>query len=235
MALSGSVDYSRTARQLITFALKKIRVIASDETPSAQDAVDGMETLNLILKDWQKYENLWRLTEGSITLVASTYSYTMSPVPHRVISARYRDANSRDIPMMLMSREDYFNLPDKSVDGVPTQYYVDYQRAATTFYVWPGKASVTTETIKHTYLKKFDDIDSLDNDIEVRQEHYNTLAYHLAAQLADEYGRSGPVIDRIIARSEVLLEQSLDEDREDEYRFIPDMEAFSGGGSRTPY
>lgn len=235
MALSSSVDYNRTARQLITFALRKIRVIGEGQTPSASQAADAQEVLNLILKDWQKYENLWRLTEGSVTLVASTYSYTLSPVPHRVISARYRDANSRDLPMALMTREEYFNLPQKSIDGVPTQYYVDYQRAATTMYVWPGIASVTTETIPYTYQKKFDDIDSLDNDVEVRQEHYNTLGLSLAAQLADDYGRTGPAIDRVISRAAILLDEALDEDREDEYRFMPDMAGSHFGGSNTPF
>jgi len=180
-----------------------------------------MEQLNLLLKDWQQYPNLWRHTEGSITLVAADYDYTLSPVPHRVISARYRNSSGNDLPMELLSREEFYELPDKSVAGVPTEYYVDYQHSSAVFNVWQVPASITTETIKYTYQKKFDDIDSLDNDVEVRSEHYNALGYNLAALLADDYGRNSPVTERVIARSVDLFNELLDADREDFVQFVP--------------
>jgi hypothetical protein len=39
--------------------------------------------------------------------------------------------------------------------------------------------------------------------------------------LADDYGRASPVTDRVIARAEALLQGFLDDDREDEIRFVP--------------
>lgn len=224
MAISGSIDYAFDARAAITFALKKLRVIAENEDPTADQAADAMIELNLMLKGWQKHESLWRMTEGSITLIASTYSYALSTaatIPHRVISARYRDANARDLPMELMTREEYYNLPLKSTNGIPTQYWVDYARAYPTFYIWQGLASVTTETIKYTYQAKQDDIDSLDNDINVRQEFFEVVGYNLAGRLADDYGRGGEIVARIIGRGEDLLQSALDEDREDVIRFVP--------------
>ena len=225
MATSSSIDYGFTARQAVTFALRKLRVIGEGEDPTADQADDATIELNLMLKEWMKYENLWRMTEGSITLLASTYSYALSTstlIPHRVISARYRDANSRDLPMMLMSREEYYNLPLKSTDGIPTQYYVGYQRANPTFYIWQGLASVTTETIKYTYQRKFEDIDDLSNDIDIRQEHFSTVAYNLATRLIPDYAVPASTASLIVALAENTLEAALDEDREDFIQLMPE-------------
>lgn len=226
MATSGSTDLTFDARAAVTFALNKLRVIAGGETPSAPDAETAQQELNLMLKGWMKYESLWRYTEASATPTDATAAVTLSPVPHRVTSARYYDGTN-EMPLALLTREEYYDLPQKTNTGVPTCFYVDYQRAAATMYIWPVIATVGTKRIKYTYLRKFEDVDSLDNDIDIRQEHFETVGYNLAARLADDFGRAGPVIDRIIARAEQMLQTALDEDREDEIRFVPDYQAMA--------
>lgn len=221
MATSGSIDFNMTAREVITYALRKINMVAETEDPSADMASRAMTELNVMLKGWQKHENLWRLTEGSVTLTDATSSYALSPVPHRVVSARYRNTSSIDLPLQDLNRDEYYDMPNKSSAGTPTSYYVDYQRAATTIYLWPVLASVTTETVKYTYQRKFEDIDALDNDIDIRQEHFEVAGFNLAARLADDYGRSGEHISRVIARAQMLLDGALDEDREDFIQFVP--------------
>jgi len=221
MATSGTISYSLTARGVVTFALRKLRVIGEGEDPTAAQAADAQTELNLLLKEWQKHPNLWRMTEGSITLVASTYSYALSTataIPHRVISARYRDANGTDLPMEPMTRDEYYDLPRKTSTGIPTQYYVDYQRDSPTMLLWQSLASVTTETIPYTYQRKFQDISSLDNDLDVRSEHLSLVGYCLAERIATDYGKND---DRLTLRAAQLLEQALDADREDFVQFVP--------------
>lgn len=221
MATSGSIDFSMTAREVISFALRKLNVTASTEEPGADDAARAMTELNMMLKGWQKHENLWRMTEGSVTLVASTASYALSPVPHKVISARYRNSSSSDLPMNEMTREEYYNLPLKTSTGVPTNYFVDYQRSAVTIYTWPVISSVTTETIKYTYLRKFEDIDDLSNDIDVKTEHLEVVGYNLARRLGPDFGAAGTQKYAFIAsEAERLLSDALDDDREGFVQFI---------------
>ena len=222
MATSGSIDWSLTARQVITSALQRINMLAEHETPSAEMAARAMREMNYMLKGWQKYENLWRLTEGSITLTNATASYALSPVPHKVISARYRNSAGTDLPMEQLTREEYYDMPVKTSAGIPTQYYVDYQRAAVTVYTWPVLATVTTETVKYTFQRKFEDIDALENDIDVKAEHLEVVDFNLAARLSDCYGRSGEHINRVIARAQILLNDALNDDREDYIQFVPD-------------
>lgn len=221
MATSGSIDFSMTAREVITYALRKINVVSEVEDPTAEQSAKAVQELNVMLKGWQKHENLWRLTEGSVTLLNATGSYALSPVPHKVISARYRNASSLDTPMDELLRNEYYDLPNKSSAGRPTGYYVDYQRTAVTMYVWPVQATVTTETIKYTFQRKFEDIDDLANDIDIKQEHFEVVGYNLAARLADDYPTEGPQVGRVTARAQTLLDDALDDDRPDFVQFVP--------------
>lgn len=219
MAVSSSIDFAMTATEIIDYAFRKLRRIGDGQSATADMANTAQEELNVLLKEWQKYEWLWPLQEGSVTLVADTASYTLSPHPHRVIAARFDDQDT-EIPMVPLTREEYFDLPVKTNTGTPTQYYVDYQRDSVVMYVWPLMATVVDETIQYTYQERFDDIDALTNNVDIRQEHYSLLGYNLAARLADNYGRDGKVVNRVIARAGVLLEEAQDEDREDEIRFM---------------
>jgi hypothetical protein len=221
MATSSSDDFNVTARELIDFALKKLRVVPANGTPTAIQAANAQLELNLMLKAWNKYESLWRLEEESVTPIANTASYTLTTQkPHRITAAHWRNSSSTDMPMTLMTREEYMDLPVKTATGVPTMYYVDYQRAAAVLYIWPVPSSVTTEVVRITSFRKFEDIDSLDNDIDVRQEHFEGVAYSLAKRLGITYGKTGTQsYAAILQEAEVFLSELLDEDREDEYRF----------------
>lgn len=217
MSTSGSINYSLNARELVTFALRKTRIIADIETPSAEQMRDGIEDLNLMLKGWQKDgPNLWRQTFGSATLVTSTASYTLSPRPRRVIEARYRDTSGRDLPMTQLNRQQYVDLPLKTSTGVPTQYYVDYQRDSVVMYVWPVPASATTETVQYTFQRYAEDIDDAANDIDIPPEWFETVGYALADRILDSYGLDDK---KITARAQSLIAAAKDDDREDFVQF----------------
>lgn len=220
MATSGSIDFSMTTRDVCTYALEELRVIAAGETPTDDDMQAVRKRLTLMLKSWQiTGPNLWRQTDGSVALVASTASYTLSPRPHRVIEARYRDANSRDLPMVELTRQEYVDLPLKTTTGIPTSYYVNYQRAATTLYVWPVPASVTTETIVYTYQRVFEDADTLENDLDIPQEYLETVGMALAARCLGMFGKKDQDLER---RSLMLIAEADQSDREPFVRFVPD-------------
>ena len=223
MSTSGSIDFSMNARAIGTFALKLLNITPTTQSPSANDLADAVQALNMMLKTWQMSgPNLFRHTEGTVTLVADTASYVLSPKPFRVGEARYRDSSSRDIPMWDLTRQEYTDLPMKTTTGVPTNYFVDYQRSAATMYVWPVPSSVSTETIKYTYQRAIEDIDSPDNDIDIPQEWFETVAYNLADRLCEQYNIQGGAGDRVTRRAAQLLGIAKDSDREDVVRFVPE-------------
>lgn len=222
MATSGSTDYNRTVRQLCEYAIKKIGIVGLHQPIPANALASAQTELEVMLKGWQQRgPNLWRRTSGSVTLVAATSSYTLSPRPFRVVSARYRDANGRDTPMRLMTSDEYDELPLKTSTGVPTNYFVDYQRASAVMYVWPVPATVTTQTIRYTYQRRIEDMDAEGNDIDILSEHFEAVGMNLAARLADNAGRDDEPTRRVIGRAEQLYIELMSADREPEYHFVP--------------
>jgi len=225
MALSNSYDFNLNARELITQTLRKMGVLGVAQSLDADEAEDCRIELNAMLKGWQRHgPHLWKTVEGTIPLLASTASYNLAATlnPLRIMSLRYHNTNLHNLPMRLFTREEYFDMPLKTSTGIPTQYYFDAQRGAPTLYVWPLLVSVSTEVLTCTYQKRMDDIDSLNDDIDITQENFDTLIYAFSARMLDSYGVEGEVAKRIIARSQSLLESASGFDREDVVRFVPD-------------
>lgn len=223
MATSGSIDYSINARAVCKYALEKLGIYAPEEEPSAADMQSCLVDLNLMLKGWQRTApSLFRRSIISVPLVAETVSYTLSPRPFRVISARYRDASGRDLPMTEWTAEDYEDMPVKTSTGVPTAYYVDYQRDSTVLYIWQSLASVTTETVRLVCQRRYEDVDTLDNDIDIAQEHMDVVGFNLAERIAHQFGKVGtPRYAGVAAKATELFDDAKSAEREAVVRFVP--------------
>lgn len=204
MATSGATDFNLTSRQVIKHALLILRVIASGEDPTADEASDATTTLNLMLKTWGSQGVLWLKTEAVLPLVASQASYAISAA-RRVGSVRRR-TNSIDTPMSELSRGEYYDLPTKSATGTPVSWYFDPQRSTRMLYVWPAPSTAvaTNTTLQYTYDRVIEDVDALDNDIDAPQEWLEAIAYNLADRLMLQYGVDDP---RITQRAQTLLSE----------------------------
>ena len=79
MSTSGSIDYNRTGTQIITFAHKKLNILASGGTVGTNDLSDGLEALEMMIKSWQTEGiRLWLETYGRIFLVDGQTSYDLA-------------------------------------------------------------------------------------------------------------------------------------------------------------
>jgi len=146
------------------------------------------------------------------------------PVPAlRILQANYQDVNGREIPMFSMSRDDYFNLPIKNNAGVPTQYFFDPQPTfgQGNFYIWPMKASVTTEQINMIYQRRIDDVVAT-SALGVPQEWLSTVGYNLAVMLLPNYGLTDESAKLVVAQAAQLKQQAMDYDRDDSVQLKPE-------------
>lgn len=223
MSTSGSVDYSLNAREVCEFALDKMRAVGLGQNVDADDMTRAIRELNVMLKGWQTAgPNLWRLTEASQTLTSGNGTYTLTTTKPVVIAeARYRDTEGRDMPMQELTRNEYLELPNKSSSGIPTCWYFDRQRDAGVLYVWPVLATATTQAIRYSYVRRIEDIDDANNDLDVPPEYIDLIGYNLAARLLDNYGLNDGPSQRILQRAALLVQQAKDHDRESIVRFVP--------------
>lgn len=81
MTTSGSTNFSLNGDQIITAALRKIRVVDAGETVQAGDITTGRQALNLMIKSWDllKDLNLWLTQEACLFLEYNAQRYTLGP------------------------------------------------------------------------------------------------------------------------------------------------------------
>jgi hypothetical protein len=212
MAVSGSTDFSLNANQIIDKAFHRLGKASEGESVSARMYEDGRSSLNLILKSkLSTSDRLFLRTERSLTLVAGTPSYVLTPKPMRVLSVRRRDSNGDDTPLEDISREEYFDLPNKSTSpATPLSWYYDPQTTTGTLYLWPAPDSSTDYTLQITYLRPIDDIDASNDDLDMPQEWLDPVIWMLADDLETEYPVNDPRLAAKIERKAEQARQMLD-------------------------
>ena len=205
---------TKTVRDIITMALRKAQFTGFGQEPSADDAEVARKELDVMLKGWQnKGYNLWTKTSATHTLAAGAVQ-ALDPVrPLNILSVRFkRSASSSELPMTEMTRDEYDNLPVKTTQGTPTQFYYDRQREAARLYVWPVLAAAGGETLEITYDRELEDIADLGDIIDVPGEWWDAVVYNLAARIGEDV--STPSLQALSARAQMLLTEAGAFDRE---------------------
>jgi len=186
MAVTGT----QNVREIVYDALRMAQVADQEDAPEAHLADIALRTLFRMLKAWQGYGWLWLRDSMSVSLASDTASYTLSSParPLSILSARYKGTDGIEIPMERMTRDEYDALPIKTTNGIPTTFYYDRGKEQGTLYVWPVKASVTTETIEMTVEAEIEDATDLTASIDLPAEWYEATVYNLAVRLREHFG-----------------------------------------------
>jgi len=225
MATSGSINFSLTAGDIITRALRAINEVDKNATPTADQTAAGMEALNLMLKSWQvDGPNIWRYDDAELEPEPDCEVYTLTPRPYSIDTVRFKDTGDSETPMTRLTRQEYFEIPNKAAQGRPTSYYFENLRDSAKLYIWPVLSSVTTETIKYSHQNIVEDVDSTANNLDIRQEGLETVFYALSDRLADFYNVTGKDIDKITLRAESLVSDWMADDRDGSIFFEPDRQ-----------
>lgn len=214
MPTSNSTDFSVTRDDIIKRALRLIGVVAQGETPTTDQTTEAALSLNGLVKAWQADGMpLWALKTYSVPLTASTAAYRIgvsqtinTPKPLKIIQAFNHDSNSNiDIPIRIITKQEYNILGNKTSAGNPIQIYYDPQNTYGDLFVFPVPTSVeaAANTIKIIYQRPFEDFDAANDTPDFPQEWYDALTYGLATRLAPEYGV--PTADRKMLWQEMTL------------------------------
>lgn len=199
MATSNSTDFSVTRDEIIKRALRLIGAVAQGETPTADQISEASVALNGLVKAWQADGMpLWALKQYNITLTAGNSSYNIgtsqtinTPKPLKVLQAWFHNSVSNvDIPMRIITKEEYNRLGNKTSSGQPIQIYYDPQREYGVLYTFPTPSAtdVSNGYITIVYQRPFEDFDSATDTPDFPQEWYDAVTYGLASRLAPEYG-----------------------------------------------
>jgi hypothetical protein len=151
----------------------------------------------------------------------AVYTYqTKINRPELINSARSRQ-DTNDIPLTMLSRDTYFNIPVKSIENRPNQFFYNKQLTFGQMYFWPVPNNVDI-TIKFTFQKMFFDFDTPTNTPDFPVEWIRALALNLAVDLARVYGKDRDFREQLKRDADEALYDCQGFDRENtSVRFQP--------------
>lgn len=198
MTTSGTAAFNLTTTQLIEAAFNALGVAQEGEALTPRMYSDGLRGLNLLVKTWGAHPRLWILTEGTLALIYGVAAYSIVPKVLRVISVRRRQSNI-DTPLNMLSRQEYFDQPNKTESpSTPVSFYFDPQATTGTLYLWPAPdtQAVAQYGIYYTYVRRMDSMLASNDDLDMPQEWQEPVIWNLAKRLMTQY----PVNDGNLAQ-----------------------------------
>lgn len=165
-------------------------------------------------------------TTGAAASGNRVYTFTSrANRPVKIHSIRRKTGNgtsATEIPLIELSRQEYFDLPAKASTGYPTQYYYDPQLATGQLYLWP---TPDNGAIRYniTYQSQIDDFDAAGDTSDLPQEWLECLVYNLASRMAPAFGKEDKAKKYILPVAELLLNKVSTFDKETtSIQIIPD-------------
>lgn len=214
MATSSSYNFATNRDDIIKASLRIIGAIGQGGTPTPDQYNEAAIALNMLVKAWMADGMpLWAMSEASIVLTEGTASYTLNaPKALKIVQAyNHNTTTNIDIPMRIISWDEYNRLGNKTSQGTPIQVFAQPGISSTTIKVFPvpDSSNATNNKVVLVYQKPYEDFDESSDEPAFPQEWYDALVFNLANRLAPQYGMSA--VDRNQLRQDAtsLHEQAL--------------------------
>lgn len=169
---------------------------------------------------------------SSASVGLTVYSYqTKLMRPLRILDAFYRQQGGNDVPIRLISREEYNRFGVKTSQGTPIQLFYDPQISTGIVEMYPQPTDVKGQ-IYIEFQKPIEDFTSSTDDFDLTQEWGETLVWNLSLRLASgAYRVPSEMYNRItmMAGSSLELVKSWDQETTS-LLFQPSEVMFMGQG-----
>lgn len=122
-------------------------------------------------------------------------------------------SNQTEVPLVELSHAEYYDLPSKTVDGLPTHYYYNPDLSTGQLNLWP-RPNDPEMYIGITYDRMLEDFDASTDNADLPVEWLEALTYQLAVRLAPAFGKEQKVAQLILPMAISMLDDLLDWDTE---------------------
>jgi hypothetical protein len=189
-----------TGRDLISASLRLIGAIAPGESIAANEATDGLASINRMLDSWSNESLLiYSRVREEFVLTPNTQSYTIGATgvfvttrPMRIDQALIRVETSSpaiEYKLNILSLSEWASINQKaSSSTIPTDIYIEgtYPNETVNLYPMPSAAY---KVVLFSW-KPLSTILTLDTAIAFPPGYERALVYNGAIELAPEYGKS---------------------------------------------
>lgn len=206
MTVSGSKDFELDVADYIEEAFER----CGKEMRTGYDLKTAKRSMNLLFSDWaNRGLNQWTIQQVTTTLTQGTSDITLSSDTIDILSVVVRRSNT-DYGIQRLSRDDYLNIPNKTQQSRPSQWFLD-RLITPVLKLWPVPDN-STDQIVYNRLVRIDDADTATNTIQIPFRFYPALAAGLAYYLSIK--KAPDRITVLKALYEEEMQRAMDEDRD---------------------
>jgi hypothetical protein len=216
MTVSGSTNFELDVADYIEEAFERCGL----EVRTGYDLKTAKRSMNLLFADWaNRGLNQWTIEQRSFTVTSNDGDYTLGADVIDILSLVVRRSGT-DYAISRISRDEYLNIPTKTTQGRPTQYFVDRQ-ITPVLKIWPLPDN-STDTILYDALTRVDDAGNYTNTIGIPFRFYPALAAGLAYYIGIK--RAPDRVQMLKSLYEEELGRAMEEDRDRaSFRIAPDL------------
>ena len=188
-----------TARDLIKLAMKRGKIIGVDQTPSADEENDALDTLNDLLDSWwTKRLVVYRLIEENFSWGAGLTSRTIgsggnfsTTRPIKVMGVFFRSGSSDYPARVAEDRLEYDRLPDKTSGGTPRLVFYDPVFPLGVLYAYPVPDVAYTAFL--TSHKRLESFAGAAEDVDLPPGYERLIVNGLAIEMCPDFGLEAPI------------------------------------------
>ena len=216
MTVSGSTDFELDVADYIEEAFERCGL----EVRTGYDLKTAKRSMNLMFADWaNRGLNQWTIEQRTFTVTSTDGDYDLGTDVIDILSLVVRRSGT-DYALDRISRDEYLNIPTKTTQARPTQYFVDRQ-ITPVLKMWPLPDN-STDVIIYDALTRLDDADTYTNTLGVPFRFYPALAAGLAYYISVK--RAPDRMQMLKALYEEEINRAMDEDRDRaSFRVAPDL------------
>ena len=219
MTTSGSTDFELNVADYVEEAFERCGL----EVRTGYDLQTTRRSLNILFADWaNRGLNQWTIEQRTQALTAADGEYSIGTDVIDILSAVVRRSNT-DFALERLSRSQFLNIPTKTTQGRPNQFFLDRQ-ITPNLKIWPVPEN-STDVIYYDALTRVDDADTQVNTLDVPFRFYPCLAAGLAYYIAMK--KAPERIQLLKAAYEEEFQRAMTEDRDRaSFNVVPQFEYF---------
>ncbi len=210
MALSGSTDFEPNVAEFVEEAFERCGL----ELRTGYDLKTAKRSINLMLAEWaNRGLNQWTIEQATQTVTKGTNQYTLDSNIIDILDCSLRrdtDGTNLDLQMTKISRSEFLNIPTKSTQARPNQFFLDKQLSPV-LNIWPTPEN-NTDVLVFNKLVRMDDADTATNTMDMPFRFYPCFAAGLAYYIAIKKAPDRVVMLKQMYEDEFERAMSQDED-----------------------
>jgi hypothetical protein len=219
MTTSGTTTFDLAIDDLVEEAFERCGIRAQ----SGYQLNSARRSLNLLFLDWaNRGLNLWTIQQATYTLTQGVNEISLPTDTVNVLEAIIRQNNqgiNTDVYIERISREDWLNVPDKTSQARPAQFYVQRDNAPKAFF-YP--AADQTYTFVYYRIRRIQDAGAYTNTADVNFRFLPCLASGLAYYLSLKFAPDRAAALKAIYEED--FQRAALEDRDTaSVQFVPDL------------